>query len=242
MPTLFGMVRGGAVTWDAHTIFPSITLPSHTSMLTGVGPDKHKITWNDYQAAKGTVTVPTIFALAHRQGLVTGLFAGKEKFKHLDVPGSLDAFEIPGYEAKKVAEAAFKFILERKPNLCFLHFADSDGEGHKIGWGSPEQVKAFAAADAALKTLRKAIKDAGIEKTSVVILSADHGGHGKGHGSFIEEDMHIPWIAWGKGVRRHFTITDPVTTYDTAATALWLLDVPLPASFDGKPVLSAFRK
>jgi arylsulfatase A-like enzyme len=36
------------------------------------------------------------------------------------------------------------------------------------------------------------------------------------------------------------TLVKPVTTYDTAATALWLLDVPIPKSFDGKPVTEAF--
>ena len=30
--------RRGRSTWVADTIYPSITLPSHTSMLTGVGP------------------------------------------------------------------------------------------------------------------------------------------------------------------------------------------------------------
>jgi arylsulfatase A-like enzyme len=53
--------------------------------------------------------------------------------------------------------------------------------------------------------------------------------------------MLIPWVAWGKSVKKGFKITAPVTTYDTAATALWLLDVPLPAEFDGKPVVSAFE-
>jgi hypothetical protein len=52
--------------------------------------------------------------------------------------------------------------------------------------------------------------------------------------------MTIPWIAWGAGVRPGYEITAPVTTDDTAATALWLLDVPIPASFDGKPVETAF--
>ena len=42
-------------------------------------------------------------------------------------------------------------------------------------------------------------------------------------------------------MKKNFTITVPVTTYDTAATALWLLDVPVPAEFDGKPVTSAFE-
>jgi arylsulfatase A-like enzyme len=32
-----------------------------------------------------------------------------------------------------------------------------------------------------------------------------------------------------------------VTTYDTAATALYALGIPVPAEFDGKPVVSAFQ-
>ena len=75
----------------------------------------------------------------------------------------------------------------------------------------------------------------------MIIVTADHGGHLKTHGDNIPDDMIIPWVAWGKGVKKNFTITEPVTTYDTAATALWLLDLPIPAEFDGKPVISAFE-
>jgi len=53
--------------------------------------------------------------------------------------------------------------------------------------------------------------------------------------------MHIPWIAWGKGVKPGFEITKRVSTVDTTATALWLLGVPLPNNMEGKPVTSAFR-
>jgi len=53
--------------------------------------------------------------------------------------------------------------------------------------------------------------------------------------------MTIPWIAWGVGVKKGYAITDAVTTYDTAATALYALGVPIPADFDGKPVLSALE-
>ncbi len=62
----------------------------------------------------------------------------------------------------------------------------------------------------------------------------------KTHGSNSPEDMTIPWIVWGANVKAGTTITAPVTTYDTAATALWLLDLPVPAEWDGKPVESAF--
>jgi predicted AlkP superfamily pyrophosphatase or phosphodiesterase len=240
MPTLFSMVKHGAHTWNAQTIFPSITLVSHTSMLTGVSPAKHKIDWNDWKPEKGMLTVPTVFALAKAQKLSTAMFVGKPKFIHLFLPGTVDNFSLPAYSAKTVASVAADYIKSKKPNLCFIHFADGDGAGHSKGWGSPEQMKAFADEDRALRTVERAIKKAGIADSSVVILSADHGGHNKGHGTRSPEDMTIPWIAWGEGVKRGYEITAPVTTYDTAATALWLLDVPIPADWDGKPVTSAF--
>jgi hypothetical protein len=52
--------------------------------------------------------------------------------------------------------------------------------------------------------------------------------------------MTSSWIAWGAGTKLAYDIKDPVSTCDTAATALWLLDVPLPIGWDGKPVTSAF--
>jgi hypothetical protein len=76
----------------------------------------------------------------------------------------------------------------------------------------------------------------------VLIITADHGGHKKTHGSKSPDDMIIPWIAWGRDVRRDFAITAPVDTCDTAATALWLLDVPVPAWYDGAPVTNAYRE
>jgi arylsulfatase A-like enzyme len=139
-----------------------------------------------------------------------------------------------------VAEGAARFIRERKPNLCFIHFTDPDNAGHKYGWGSPQQIKAFSEVDAALAEIVKAIDGAGISQESVLVITADHGGHGKTHGGKKPEDMLIPWIAWGKNVKRGLIITERVMTCDTAATALWLLGVPVPEAFDGKPVTSAF--
>jgi predicted AlkP superfamily pyrophosphatase or phosphodiesterase len=242
MPTLMGMMKEGAGTFNAQTIFPSITLVSHTSMLTGVGPAKHKIDWNSWAPEKGLVTVPTVFAEAKKNGLSTAMYVSKEKFKHLNLPGSVDSFEKPSSKSKEVATAVSKYIVQKKPNLCFIHFTDTDTTGHDSGWGSPEQIQAFGDEDTALKIVMDAIKTAGLDKDCVVILTADHGGHDKTHGSNSPVDMTIPWIAWGKDVKAGFSITTPITTYDTAATALWLLDVPVPAEWDGKPVTTAFNE
>jgi len=271
MPVFKAMAAEGAHTWIAQTVMPSITLPSHTSMLTGVTPLKHHITWNDWKPELGLVTVPTIFSIAKEHGFTTAMFVGKVKFRHLDLPGTVDTFVFPLPSLPANAQAAEKSKVEAKPvarafaaalagglkpNLCFIHFSDTDTTGHKYGWGSPEQIQAFADCDAALKIVMDAIRKAGLADSSVVILTADHGGHNvspeqlkanpagpKGtHGLAIPDDLNIPWIAWGKNVNAHLTLTAPVGTCDTAATALWLLNIPVPADWDGKPVTGAFVK
>ncbi len=252
MPTFHTMAAEGAHDWSAYTIVPSLTLPSHTSMLTGVGPQVHQILWNDYEPDKGLVKVPTIFSLAKQSGYVTAMFVGKEKFKHLLLPGTVDYFIWPQPEddAQAVAKAFASEVGKLKPNLCFIHFRDPDTEGHAHGSHSPEKMAALKDCDEALKTVKDAIADAGLTSTSVIILTADHGSHdiknkdGKmvgTHGSAESVDVNIPWIAWGCDVKKDFAITAPVVQYDTAATALWLLNIPLPESFWGRPVTSAFE-
>ncbi|MEI6537758.1 MAG: alkaline phosphatase family protein, partial [Verrucomicrobiaceae bacterium] len=95
MPVLKRLAAKGAVTWTAQTIFPSKTLPSHTSMLTGLGIEKHHVTWNDYTPIRGKVKVPTIFSLAKQTSpdLITAMFPGKVKFRHLWQQGSVDVFD-----------------------------------------------------------------------------------------------------------------------------------------------------
>jgi predicted AlkP superfamily pyrophosphatase or phosphodiesterase len=262
MPVLNHLISEGACTWNAQTIFPPITLPAHTSMLTGVPMEQHHITWNDWRPTNGIVSVPTVFAAAKAAGYSTALFAAKEKFRHLLLTNTVDQFYYDNANAvimlksdngdkviKKegciaapvVASNAASYIIAHKPNLCFIHFADPDSVGHQFGWDTPEQKKAFAEADAALGIVMDAIKKAGLDGSSVVIVTADHGGHDKGHGKNIPEDMTIPWIAWGQGVKKDYAITNAVNTCDTAATALWLLDVPPLQPMTGVPVTAAFK-
>jgi predicted AlkP superfamily pyrophosphatase or phosphodiesterase len=262
MPELEKLVNQGACTWTARTVRPFITLPAHTSMLTGMEADKHRIQWNKWVPTNGVVAVPTVFAAAKGAGFSTAMFVGKEKFRHLLQPGTVDEFSfnhaaaqaMPETQngtngmiaedntfARAVAANAAAYIVKYKPNLCFIHFTDPDAVGHKYGWGSPEQVKAFADVDAALGTVREAIRQAGLADRSVLIITADHGGHKKTHNGNKPADVQVPWLAWGMGVKRHYAITAPVNICDTAATVLWLLDLPRPASLDGTPVVSAFE-
>ena len=69
---------------------------------------------------------------------------------------------------------------------------------------------------------------AGLDRETLFIISADHGGHGHNHSGKVKEDRLIPWIAWGPGIRAGHRIKSDISTVDTAATALWVLGYPAP--------------
>jgi predicted AlkP superfamily pyrophosphatase or phosphodiesterase len=249
-PVLHGLIRTGTYTMWARTTAVSVTLPSHVSMLTGMIPGKHGIEWNTDLPLKKEIypAYPTIFETAKRGGYTTAMLSGKNKFTPLNKPGTLDAVYLPDQtsgEDAPVAEMAVKIIREKRPEVLFMHLPATDMYGHKFGWGSPEQLAAIGRADAAVGQVLLALDEAGVRQSTLIIVSADHGGAGKTHGADDPRSRHIPWIANGPGVRKGVDLTQfsdlEVRTEDTAATALYVLGAPLPAYLDGKPILAAFE-
>src|SRR6185312_2651698 len=87
-PRHIALIHEGARAKEAETIPQSDTLPSHASMLSGVGARAHGLWWNSYQAGRGFIHVPTIFSVAHENGLSTAMFVGKPKLRHIAIPGT----------------------------------------------------------------------------------------------------------------------------------------------------------
>lgn len=244
--TLSRLLREGAYSLEARTIYPSRTLPSHTSMLTGLPPDQHGITWNDDRTeTTGVVDAVTIFELAKARGLKTAAFFSKSKFHHLRKPGTLDHSEAPGglnfLMATETVEAAVRYLRHERPHLLFVHIAEPDYAGHTIGWMSFVYGWAVRRADAAVARVIREADAAYGEGGYTLIVTSDHGGHGRSHGSDDPRDMTIPWVAWGRGVLPGALAEVEIRTMDTAATALWLLGVAVPADWEGRPVHSAFE-
>ncbi|HEV2148180.1 MAG TPA: ectonucleotide pyrophosphatase/phosphodiesterase [Longimicrobiaceae bacterium] len=244
--TLMRLMREGSYTLNARTIMPSKTLPSHTSMLTGLEPEDHGITWNtDRTHSHGTVEVPTIFAAAHAKGLKTAAFFSKTKFHHLEAPRSLSFVNSPTsgkLSAGQTVREVRKYLRTEKPNLMFVHIGEPDYAGHFWGWMSYMYGRNVRKADDAVESVLEAADGAFGKGNYTVIVTADHGGHGWNHGSSDPRDVTIPWITWGKGVRAGTQLAGDVRTMDTAATALWLLGVTTATAEDGNPVSYAFNR
>lgn len=240
-PTITRLWKEGSYSFRAQTISPSTTLPAHTSMLTGISPDRHGERDNSWWPGEATVAVETVFSLAKSQGLKTAMVVTKEKFGFLARPGSLDHFEVVPHLAPDVVLRALAYLKSEKPHLLFIHFADTDITGHLQGWMSPEYLIALQTVDDAVEILLRMMEETKLVRETLLIITADHGGHDFTHGTTLPEDMTIPWIAFGPGVREGYEIPDQVVIYDTAATVLLFLGIPIPAHWEGRPLRSIFR-
>lgn len=235
-PHMLGLTQRGAFTFAAQTVHPSATLPAHASMLSGQLPEVHGILWNDTEPARGAILVPTLFSLAHERGLRTVMVVGKEKFEHLSAPGTIDQYVFITNGDQFVADQAVAEVAAGF-DVMFVNFPNTDYFGHLNGWMSDTQISQLGRTDDAVGRLL-----AVLPPETVVMLTADHGGHGVVHGSRLPEDMTIPWIISGPGVRSGHAIAGPVSIMDTAATAAYLLGLELPTEAAGRPVLEAFAE
>ena len=244
-PALHELFHRGSFSFWAQTVPIAITLPSHVSMLTGVSVERHGINFNDERATTRPIypNAVTLFEVAHAHGLTTALVSGKSKFEALAKPGTVDWLALPD-EAKTsdefVVENASAVITQHRPQVMFIHFPGADTAGHAKGWDSPEQIAAIEKIDRGIGDIVTTLQNEKLLDSTVIIVSADHGGSGRTHGAGDVRSLCIPWIAAGPGVRKNFDLTLlrdlTVNTTDTFATACFLMGMQPPDGIDGKPI------
>lgn len=243
MKNLKALMQTGAYTLSAQTIMPSITLPAHSSMVTGTCPAKHIVRWNEYVPENGYALGTDIFDLAHAAGLRTVIVAGKEKLRHLTEPGSTDYFGfIDTTDRFKDATTLENMAIEQLRQdfgLMLMHFPDGDIAGHEFGWMSKQQLSAYKRDDDNLGLFIEILKSRNIFNDTMFIITSDHGGHDSTHGTDLPEDMTIPWIISGPQVVPGVLQT-PIYIMDTAATIAFALGLPMQPEWDGSPVYEAF--
>lgn len=236
----------------ARGVMPTYSSPNWASMIMGAGPEQHGVTSNKWELAtapfppiaKGSGGMfPTMFGVLREQQpkAVIGVFHDWEGFARLLEKKAPDVLAHTEGAELTVARAV-AFIKERKPTLTFLHLDHVDHAGHESGHGTKAYYDAATKADQLIGKVVEALEQAGMLKSTVIIVTSDHGGVGKGHGGESLAELEIPWIIAGPGVRTDVELKSPVNTYDTAATVLYVLGAKQPAVWVAKPVIEAFRK
>jgi arylsulfatase A-like enzyme len=198
-PVMQRLARQGASTLRSRTIMPSVTLPCHTSLFYGVPPGRHGITDNTWHPMARPVA--SLFDVVWRAGRSTAMFYNWGELRDMAAPSSLAESYLVAAERTKgdesdqrTFERAAAWIRATEGfGFVFAYYGSVDIEGHASGWMSDAYLRRIADADRAVGRLVEAMPDQGL-----IIVTADHGGHEKTHGTESDEDMTVPLIAWGK--------------------------------------------
>lgn len=242
-PTMRGLMDRGTYSLTAQSVLPSITLPTHMSMFHGVPPEVHGIRSNHYFPMGGE-PVPGIIDLVRKEKRRAAVFYTWEELRDLWRPGSavyssfINIYGPDGFTSDTaIARLAADYLVVERPDFTFLYLGQVDEIGHRHGWMSSEYLRTIEVADAALGYILGQLENTGLLKNTTCLLTADHGGHDHAHGLDLPEDMTVPWILSGCGVKQGCEIQGLVRIYDTAPTIARLLELPIPPAWQGRPVL-----
>ncbi|MBI4602145.1 MAG: alkaline phosphatase [Planctomycetes bacterium] len=249
-PIIDALAARGAHTFHARGVMPTESSPNWASMIMGAGPEQHGVTSNKWRPDSFEIAptavgsggfFPTVFSVlrAQRPDSVIAVFHDWDDFGRLVEPAVCDAKEdLDG--PVKTAERAAAYLKGHRPRLAFVHLDHVDHAGHDHGHGSPEYYAAVEEADRLIGRLADALRDAGMLEKTVVLVTSDHGGVGKGHGGATLAELEIPWIVAGPGIAAGKEVKTHVNTYDTAATIAHLLGLTPPEAWIARTVSEAF--
>lgn len=226
----------GSYSLEAKTVFPSVTLPCHMSLFHSVEPDRHGILTNTY--VPQSRPVKGLCEQLSDAGKTCAFFYDWEELRDLSRPSSLTySFFVSGeknsYEKadEMVLHNALSYLSDEKPDFAFVYLGLTDAVGHSYGWMTDEYVKGCAASIERIRNLAECLKE-----EYHIIITADHGGHGRDHGTRMAEDMLIPVICIGEGFEPGRQLGD-VSICDLAPTIVSMLGVSAFRDWEGKSLL-----
>ena len=243
----------------------ALTLPAHTTLLTGRDPPQHGVRHNGLFQLPGDVTTlaqhlrgqgfaaaafVSAFVLDGRFGLDRGFDPYDDKLGMSRLAGATGA--VPERRGDRTVDAALAW-LPQAPERFFLwvHLYDPHAEYEPPApWSERFEGRPYdgeiAFADAQLGRLRTAVAERWPAGT-LWWVTADHGEslgeHGEKTHSFgvYEATQHVPLLAAGPGVPHGKRVTGVVALADVAPTALELAGLaPLPGA-TGASVAAAVR-
>ena len=214
-PHIDALAASGWYTDRARTTTPSVSGPSWSSMLTGVWPEKHGVTDNNF-TGRDYDTWPGFLTRAERERPELSTFAALDWMPLAELPeggpvvsSAIDTrVTVDGYDLGwagadgEVAARAVLHLAEADPDAMFVYLGNPDETSHRTGSIGTEYRDAIALADQHVGMLIDAVRvrPGFAGEDWLVLISTDHGRREDGgHGGDSPEEMTIFILASGLG-------------------------------------------
>jgi predicted AlkP superfamily pyrophosphatase or phosphodiesterase len=172
------LIERGAYCSKAETIRPSITLPSHTAMLTGLDFAHHGVVWNNYR--KGYLVHPTVFSVVAQTGKKTAMLFSKDKFHFLANPACVSWIYGPPTPNKVPKSEDFSDVEQLKEMLKKEEEAAKQPPKKNATPATPSPGDLMTTADKLAAAFTLAWPQQKWPLTFIHFREADENGHRKG--------------------------------------------------------------
>ncbi|HSU82109.1 MAG TPA: sulfatase-like hydrolase/transferase [Thermoanaerobaculia bacterium] len=264
-PSLDRLAKEGLRFANVSSAVP-LTLPSHTSLLTGLLPPHHGLRNNGAGALRpGTATLATLlagagyrtgafigaFVLDHRFGLKTGFEVYDDEIERDPKAGNVLEAERPGRE---VVDRALAWLEkdDGRPFFLWVHLYDAHAPyTPPPAWAARHPGRPYdgeiSEVDEQVGRILEALRRRGLDGKTAVAVVADHGEglgeHGElTHGLLLyEPTLHVPLLLRAPWAVKPRVVETPVSLVDLAPTLAGLLGRPFPGPLDGRDLSRALR-
>jgi arylsulfatase A-like enzyme/Flp pilus assembly protein TadD len=254
-PNLDQLAREG-VRFDRCSTCSPLTLPSHTSILTGVCPNVHGARRNGsgYVSSANVTLAETLRGAGYRTGAAIASFVLNRQFgidqgfeDYHDVVPAADRDPSGAWRpGDAVCNDAIKLLQNRaaEPFFLWVHFFDPHYpylSQRRADHTSPEAyADQVSFMDEQVGRLLAELRRLKLDANTIVVAVGDHG-EGLGqhdeatHGFFLyETTLRVPFIVrYPQAVSAGRVISTPVRTIDVAPTVLELLGAPEMKKIEG---------
>lgn len=236
-PYVQELLKQGSYTLNAKTVLPTVTLPCHFSLFHSVPPQRHGIMSNTYVPQVHTIN--GLFEQLRNADKISAMFYGWEPLRDVSRAGSLmySSF-IQAYTAEStdtlLTDAALECIKQNAPDFVFLYLVETDEKGgHDNGWMSETYLSIISKA---VDNIKRVIDET--KEDYDIIITADHGGIGRAHGSDSPEETAIPMIFIGNNFESDKDLGEDVSILDIAPTVTDIMGVYPAKEWEGHSLLN----
>src|SRR5712692_905429 len=261
-PNIDALAADGIRFERAYTSVP-VTLPSHTVIFTGTYPIYSGM--HDFAANKLNPTQPTQASVLKEHGYDTGAVIGSEVldsrfvlhhgfdfyYDHFDFnrlqASNLDEMERPG---NVVADVTLDWLGKNYQKKFFLwmhlydpHYPYRPPPPYRDEYKDRLYDGEIAFADAQVGRLIRFLKEKGLYRNTLIVLTGDHGEslgehEEKTHGFFIyNATLHVPIIFHLPGRVSTKSVPNLISLADLMPTVLQVLKVAVPSQVQGHNLL-----
>ena len=252
-PNIDSLIASGSASYATRDVMPSITMPNYTSHMCGAGPEVHGVVNNDWKLENHSLPAietdedgyfPSVFKVLQEAGVKTAYYWNWPPLIYpINQKWLSDKLMAEDEEYNVLCDRAMEYISANRGDrmFVFLYNLHTDHIGHMHNWMSPEYIQSIEEGDEQVGRVIEFLKNEGLFEDSHLMFITDHGGIGNGHGGTTPEEMTVPWVISGPGIKKGFTIEEPNNTVNTASTVLRLFGLEQPLCWTGEVPESIFE-